>query len=448
MALRIFLFLVLLPGIQIGYAQDKKWTLQDCIDYGVEQSLQMQKQKLQNDNNRLEVRDAALDLIPSVNSFSPSLSYNYGRGIDPETNTYTNMQYKTLGGLGVGGGVTLFAGFSGINRLRMAKVARLQGMESTELSANNIAIQVMTAFFTLVYAEEQIKITLEQLENSNLQLRKIQREYELGRRPKSDLFDIQAQQASIEYQLITCQNNRENAQVSLKHLMNYQEDTDLELSVDSWNEILPVKEQNDLNTIYTRAMQSLPQALIAGYDVRIYKLREYTTKANFAPSFSMNGGISFGNYTSQSDRGFWTQISDKNRIGKYFGFNMSIPIFSGLVRHSNLKRAKNNYQNARITYQQTEQSIYTEIQKAILDLESQVQQYEIARKKEEFSALAYQAGRKKYEQGLITIIEVNTTANNYLQAKYDLLKARLNYVLQKKMVDFYKGVPLQTKVGE
>ena len=72
----------------------------------------------------------------------------------------------------------------------------------------------------------------------------------------------------------------------------------------------------------------------------------------------------------------------------------------------------------------------------------------LSRKKEEFSALAYQAGRKKYEQGLITIIEVNTTANNYLQAKYDLLKARLNYVLQKKMVDFYKGVPLQTKVGE
>lgn len=204
---------------------------------------------------------------------------------------------------------------------------------------------------------------------------------------------------------------------------------------------------NDLNVIYMNAMKSLPEALVAGYDVRIYKLREYTTKANFAPSFGMNGGISFGSYSSQNGRDFWTQISDKNRIGKYFGFNMSLPIFSGLSRHSNLRRAKNNYQNARISYRQTEQSIYTEIQKAILDLESQVQQYEIALKKEKFSELAYRAGRKKYEQGLITIIELNTTANNYLQAKYDLLRARLNYVLQKKMVDFYKGIPLQTKVG-
>lgn len=448
MVFKIFIFIVLLLGTRIGFAQGKKWTLQDCIDYGVEQSLQMQKQKLQNDNERLGVRDAALGLVPYVNSFSPSLSYNYGRSIDPETNTYANMQYKTFGGLGVSGGVTLFAGFSGINRLRMAKVAKLQGLESTQKLANDIAVSVMTAFFNLVYAEEKIKITSEQLEISNLQLKKIRREYELGRRPKSDLFDIQAQQATVELLLITCQNNRENAQVALKQLMNYQEDERLEICVDSLNGVLPVRETNDLNTIYTHAMQTLPQALGAEYNVRWYKLNEYSAKAGFAPSFGMNGGISFGYYTSQADRDFWSQISDKNRIGKYFGFSMSIPIFSGLQRHSNLKRAKNNYQNARISYQQTEQTIYTEIQKAILDLESQIQQYEIAHKKEEFSELAYLAGRKKYEQGLVTIIELNTTANNYLQAKYDLLEARLNYVLRRKMVDFYKGVPLQTKVGK
>lgn len=447
MFFKVFILVVLCLVTKIGNTQEKKWTLQECIDYGVEQSLKMQQQKLQNDNNRLGVRDAALGLLPSASSISPSLSYNYGRGIDPETNTYTNMRYKTVGGLGVGGSVVLFSGFSGINRLRMAKVAKLQGLEYTEQLANDIAIGVMTAFFTLVYAEEQIKITSEQLENSNLQLRKIQREYELGRRPKSDLFDIQAQQASIELQLITCEKNRTNARVSLKHLMNYQEENDLEICADSLNGILPVKEENDLNAIYNQAMQSLPEVLVAGYNVRYYKLNEYTSKANFAPTFSMNGGINFGSYTSQSNRDFWAQVSDKNRIGKYFGIHMSIPIFSGLVRHSNLRRAKNNYQNARLSYQQTEQSVYTEIQKAVLDLESQVQQYESARKKEEFSELAYQAGRKKYEQGLITIIELNTTANNYLQAKYDLLRARLEYVQQKKMVDFYKGVPLQTKVG-
>lgn len=430
-----------------GWAQSQQWTLEKCIDYGVERSLQMQRQHLQNQNERLGVRDAALDLIPSVNTISPYVNYNYGRGIDPETNTYTNIQNKTIGGFGVGGGVTLFAGFSGINRLRSAKISRLRGLEETENLANDLAIQIMNAFFSLVYAEESIRITTELLENSALQLKKIQREYELGRRPKSDLFDMQAQYASNEYQLSTCCNNQANAMITLKHLMNYQEEDELKIDISSLAEIVPVHENMNIDLVYQKAVKELPQAQIAAYNVKIYKLSLQATRASLYPSLSLNGSLSFGYYSNHSAGSFWTQVTDKNRIGKSFGFNMSIPVFTGLVRRSNVSRARNNYRNARIQYEQTEQSIYNEIQKAVLDLESGIQQYDLARKKEEFSGLSYNAGKKRYEQGLSTIIDLNTVSNNLLQAKYDLLKARLNYVMQKKMVDFYKGEPLQTRVG-
>lgn len=427
-------------------AQQKKWTLEDCINYGVEQSLQMQRQQLQNKNRQLDVRDAALDLIPSVNAVSPYLSYNYGRGIDPETNTYTNVQNKTVGGFNVGGGMTLFAGFSGVNRLRAARISRLQGLEETENLANDLAIQIMNAFFTLVYAEESVKVTEEQVENATLQLRKIQREYELGRRAKSELYDMQAQHASDEYQLINCRNNRENALVTLKHLINYQETEELEVEVTALARVVPEHEKPDFRTIYDKAVQTLPEVMVAGYNVRINQLNLYTARASLFPSVSMNGGVSFGYYSNQSEGDFWKQVTDKNRIGKNFGFSMNIPIFYGLGRRSNVTRAKNNYLNSKIQYQQTEQSIYTEIQKAVLDLESMIQQYDMARKREEYSSLSFNAGQKRYEQGLITIIDLNTTSNNLLQSKYDLLKARLAYVMQKRMVEFYKGVPLQTKV--
>ena len=59
------------------------------------------------------------------------------------------------------------------------------GWEETENQANQIAIQVMNAFFTLLYAEEEVRITQEQVENSRLRLKKIEREYELGKKPKS-----------------------------------------------------------------------------------------------------------------------------------------------------------------------------------------------------------------------------------------------------------------------
>lgn len=440
----------LLTGIlfisAISWAQPGKWTLEECIDYGVEKSLQMQRQHLQNQNERLGVRDAALDLVPALNAISPYVNYNYGRGIDPETNTYSNIENKTIGGFGVGGGVTLFAGFSGINRLRAAKISRLQGLEETENLANDLAIQIMNAFFSLVYAEESIRITTELLENSALQLKKIQREYELGRRPKSDLFDMQAQYASNEYQLSTCRNNEANARITLQHLMNYQEKDELKIDISSLAGTVPVNENIDVSRVYQKAIRELPEALISAYNVKINKLNLWNARAALYPSINMSGNVSFGYYSNHSEGNFWTQVKDKNRIGKSFGFNMSIPVFYGLGRRSNVSRAKNNYRSAQIQYEQTEQSIYNEIQRAVLDLESGIQQYELARKKEEFSVLSYNAGKKRYEQGLSTIIDLNTVSNNLLQAKYDLLKARLNYVMQKKMVDFYKGEPLQKKV--
>lgn len=441
-----WIILIGLIGILGNSRAQKKWSLEDCIDYGVEQSLQMQRQLLQNKNQQLNLRDVALELIPSVNAISPYVSYNYGRGIDPETNTYTNVENRTIGGFSVGGGVTLFSGFSGINRLRNAKIARLQGLEQTENLANDLAIQIMDAFFSLVYAEESIRITAELLENSALQLKKIQREYELGRRPKSDLFDMQAQYASNEYQLSTCRNNRENAMITLTHLMNYQEEEELVIDISTLSAIVPVQEKSDVQQIYDKALKELPEALIAGYNVKSYKLNLAITRASLYPSLSLSGNISFGYYSNHSEGSFWSQVGDKNRIGKSVGLSMNIPVFYGLGRRSNVSRAKNNYRSAQIQYEQTQQSIHNAIRRAVLDLESGIQQYNLARKKEEFSVLSYNAGKKRYEQGLSTIIDLNTVSNNVLQAKYDLLKARLNYVMQKKMVDFYKGEPLQTRV--
>ena len=102
--------------------------------------------------------------------------------------------------------------------------------------------------------------------------------------------------------------------------------------------------------------------------------------------------------------------------------------------------------DAEFAYQQTLQNTYKEIELAVLDLQAAAQEYNMAIKKLNFNDLSYQANRKKYEQGLVTIMDVNTSDNNLRQAKLDLLKAKLTYGIQKRMVDFYKGTPLQTKI--
>lgn len=161
----------------------------------------------------------------------------------------------SVGGFGVGSSLTIFAGFSNINRLRAAKLSRLMGWEETENQANQIAIQVMNAFFTLLYAEEEVRITQEQVENSRLRLKKIEREYELGKKPKSDLFEMQAQQASVEFRLITAQNNCLNAQANLKYIMNYNAEEELRIDARSVSEVLPELHELKTKEVFTQALQ-------------------------------------------------------------------------------------------------------------------------------------------------------------------------------------------------
>ena len=432
---------ILTSGLLVN-GQNREWTLQACIDYGVEKSLSMQQRALQNKNDKLDVRDATLSLLPSVSGISPGVSYSFGRGIDPETNTYTNTRYMSVGGFGVGSSLTIFAGFSNINRLRAAKLSRLMGWEETENQANQIAIQVMNAFFTLLYAEEEVRITQEQVENSRLRLKKIEREYELGKKPKSDLFEMQAQQASVEFRLITAQNNCLNAQANLKYIMNYNAEVELRIDARSVSEVLPELHELKTKEVFTQALQTLPEIKLAAYQIRSAQLGVYSARAGLYPSISISGSISFGNYSDQRSGDFFSQITDRNQIGKGFSIGMSIPFYSGLSRRSSLQRAKHNYQSSKIQYQQTERALYNEIQQALQDLKSCTQRYRIVVQRENFSTLSYNAARKRYEQGLITIIDLNTTSNSLLEAKYDVLRARLDYVMQKRMIDFYQGQPL------
>ena len=289
---------ILTSGLLVN-GQNREWSLQECIDYGVEKSLSMQQRELQNKNDKLDVRDATLSLLPSVSGISPGVNYSFGRGIDPETNTYTNTRYMSVGGFGVGSSLTVFAGFSNINRLRAAKLSRLMGWEETENQANQIAIQVMNAFFTLLYAEEEVRITQEQVENSRLRLKKIEREYELGKKPKSDLFEMQAQQASVEFRLITAQNNCLNAQANLKYIMNYNAEEELKIDARSVSEVHPELHELKTKEIFTQALQTLPEIKLAAYQIRSAQLGVYSARAGLYPSISISGSISFGNYSDQ-----------------------------------------------------------------------------------------------------------------------------------------------------
>lgn len=435
------LTLIFLLAIWIqASSQTKKWTLQECIEYGVDQSIKMERQLLTNKNERLNLRDAALNLLPTI-SGGTNLGYSFGRSIGSD-NTYVNQRVMS-NNYSVGASLNIFSGFSAINALRYQKVSKLKGLQDSEKTANDIAISIIQAFYDLAYAEGLILISQEQVENAQLQLKQMERQHELGIKPKSDLFDIQSKLAESEYNLISNQNKKETALVALKQTMNYNPDDELEIEANSLSNMLPERQEVNIDQLYEQAKNDLPEVSAAEYAYRAARLNWYTVKGKLLPYISANGDISTYYYNT-IDNSFSSQFH--NNMSKSFSFSLNIPIFGGLYRQSNTSRAKNQMLDAQLAYDETLQNTYKEIQLAVLDLKAAAQEYDMAIKKENFSQMSYDANQKKYQQGLITIIDLNTSDNNLRQAKHDVLKARLTYGIKKRMVDFYQGMPLQTKI--
>lgn len=425
-------------GIGIVKGESKKWTLQECIDYGVEQSISMKRQLLTNRVDNLDLRDAALGLLPGV-SGSSGIGYNFGRSIDPQTNTYTNTRNMS-NSYNLGASMNIFSGFTAINTLRYNKVSKMKGLNDSEKMANDIAVRIMQAFFDVAYSEGLIAISEEQVKNARMQLKKMERQHDLGITPKSDLFDMQGQLAESEYNLIANQNSHTTYMIQLKQEMNYSADEDFTIDALSLSLILPSTSKLSAEEIYNNAKETLPEVQAAEQAVRVAQLNRYIYIGNIFPSISIDGSISTV-YADSRDEGFSSQF--KNNVGKGFSLGVSIPIFSGLKRQSNISRARYEVKSAELLYKEKLQDVYLEIQQAVQDLKASSQEFTMAIRKESFYSQSFAANQKKYEQGLIDIIGLNTSNNNLLKAKHDVLKAKLTFAIKKRVVDFYTGDPLQ-----
>ena len=189
----------------IAHAEAQPLTIDDCMRYAVENSTTVGKQRLAADDNKANYQEAIASLFPSVNA-EVAGGLNFGRGIDPATNTYTNV--TTFGNTyGIGASVPLFDGLKGINTMRAMKVARQKGLVDTQIAQDEVAMQTLSAYMDVVYYTEAVKIANEQLEASRKTLELVRRQFDLGTKSAADVAEIESQEANYDYQLTTEENN-------------------------------------------------------------------------------------------------------------------------------------------------------------------------------------------------------------------------------------------------
>ena len=420
-------------------------TLKDCMEYATSNSTKLRIQQATNDDNQVARRDAILAAFTPTVSGQGHVYYNFGRAIDPESNTYISTT-SFNNAYSVSAGINLFNGFQAVNNLRITKTAKAMGISQEQQIEDQVCLATIEAYYNVVYYSRLADILSDQVRTAQEALHLARRQEELGQKGYADVVQMEADLSDREYDLITARNSLEDAYITLKDVMFWPITDSLAIdtsSAEEGNELYLLTDENNPDDIIGNAMNTLPDISIAKGNMENARLELRTARWQLSPTLSLYGGWSTSYYTYPGQAGyiadpFWHQF--RNNGGEYLQLSLSIPIFDRLSRHSDIARKKNAYKRATAEYEQKVREVEAEVLRAIKDRNGAESAYFQAEKRANAQEEAFSLNRRKFELGLISSIEYKTASESYLKAKAERLNALLQFYLKKHVVSYYNGI--------
>lgn len=419
-------------------------SLKDCMEYALEKSAKLRIQEADVDDARLARRDAILDAFTPEISGGASLSSSFGRNTDPETNTY-GTKASIGNGYQLSGRISLFNGFEAVNNIKISKTSLMMGIEQEQKAKDELCLATMEAFSNVVYYTKLSEIVSGQVENLEAALKLARMQEELGQKGYADVVQTEADLADMQYKLILAQNNRADALITLKDLMFWEEDSELEINMDAVEESYSLDEYDSAGQRQAAldfALAHNPAVLIARGKMDNARLDLNTAKWKLAPSVSLSGGVSssYVYYPGNTEPPlpFFTQLN--NKLGEYVQVSVSIPIYGRLQRQSNIRKKNNSYVRAEAEYATALRQVSSEVERAVQDRDGAGSALNQAERRERVQEEVWSLNVKKFEQGLISAIEFRKASDDLLTAKAERLNAMLKWQLKRSVVMYYNGI--------
>ncbi len=143
-------------------AQVKKWTLEECVYYAVDNNLTIAQFELDLQNATIDKSDALGAFIPDLNG-SANVSNSTGLVLDPTTNTLATSTILSASG-NLTSQLTLFDGLRNLHRLNRAKLNALSNQYRLDDLKDDIRLSVANGYLQILSNKESLKVFKAQYE--------------------------------------------------------------------------------------------------------------------------------------------------------------------------------------------------------------------------------------------------------------------------------------------
>ena len=445
---KLWMYCAALLVCQSVAAQDsvKQWTLQECLDYALENNIQLQKSRndyLSGVEDTKMAKAARLPFLsvtssqgftnyPSASaSFSDSHSGSYGFS---SRNSYT-------GTYGINAGLTLYNGGKLQTAVKRQNLQNQIDALSVEESANDIRVAIVQAYMQALYAREAVEIAINTAKTSEAQRDRAREMFQAGSISQVDLAQLESQYQSDAYQVVVARTSLDNYKLQLKQLLELDITDQIELSVPEINESAVTRVLPDKTQIYATATENMPEIKRGELAVEAADLDIRQARAGFYPSLGLTASVGTGhmsgnNYESGSQ--IW------NRFNENVGLSLSIPIFSNRQNRTATNKARIAAASSRLDQQDLLKTLLREVETAYLDAVSAQSQYVAANEKERYARQSYELTDEQFRVGMKNTVELITAQNEWSAAQQEVLQAKYMALLNMELLNIYQGQPVTT----
>ncbi|HLP72004.1 MAG TPA: TolC family protein [Bacteroidales bacterium] len=444
----LIIITLIITAISGTFAQDKKWTLEDCINYAITNNIGLKRQVLQTETSKTDYLQSKLNLFPSMNAGSDG-RIGFGRSVDPTTNLITFKQnishsyYLTSS-------VTLFSGFAEMNTLAANRYMVKAGVELEKVQRNALIIDILGQFYRVIYTRGLEAASKMKMELSEEQLKRISSMVATGREAVSKEYEMQSRVSADKLDYTIAQNTADQALTNLRQMLQLGAGEPFDIVVPDLSNILIPDESFDTDSVYAIAAETLPRLKAIEYQLRGNRKQLAAAKGLISPSLTAGGQLFTGFYkvigegVGEQDS-YSTQLSN-NRSQAVF-LSLDIPIFNNYRTGRNIRMARIRRDDTELRLEQEKNSLYTEIENACLDFNRGKDEFGAAQSNYDYNLKSFAAVEKKFESGIVDVTDYSAAKTTLFQAETEALRTRLQLMIRRMTLQFYTSGEYEGKFG-
>ena len=427
-------------GFSLSAQAQETLTIQQAIERMLQNNLNIKRAVLNVSSANVDLQQSKAALYPTLNA-SADNSLSFGRGLNSTTFQVVNQKfYQGSGSLNTS--VDLFGGLTKINQIRQNKILLDAGNSNLDKVKNDLILNVVTAYFQVVFNVELLKASKEQLIVAQQTEEREKALLDAGNKTVADVSQAKAQAATAELNVTNAQNQLTISYLTLSQLMEMRaDDNNYTVVAPTVQDIAMAQKNYNVNEVYNSALSIFPDIKLAALNRQAAEKGINVAKGALSPriSFGANLGSSYSYLLAAQSENmhFFDQIS--SRFNQGIGLSLQIPIFNGLQARSGVKRARINYEDFKLQESLAKNNLNKVIAQAIADLRAADSRYSSTLNTFNAQKDAFNVIEQRYNVGLVNSLDYNTSRTNRNKAETDFIQAKYDLLFRSKVIDYYLG---------